>query len=140
MWGARAIQPCDRATAAEIWRSEFHLRNSCVPTRKRHRIVRRANPTATSSVLYEIAAAGDFLDTLFISGVSLSIAVNIGISALPLLTGGRDAEKLKQAVEDDTEDIKWGVMSLLSFFPLLNWLVQPCNIPTASGAQPQISP
>ena len=78
---------------------------------------------ATSSALYDIAASGDFLDTLFISGISLSIALNIGISALPLLVGVKDPKKLKQVVEDDTQDIKWGVMSLLSFFPLLNWLV-----------------
>ena len=79
--------------------------------------------TTTNAVLYELAATGDILDTLFVSGISLSIAVNIGISALPLLVGAQDAKKLKQAVKDETEDIKWGVMSLLSFFPLLNWLV-----------------
>lgn len=78
-------------------------------------------------MLHEIAASGDLLDTLFASGVSLSIAVNIGISALPLLVGARDAEKLKQIEEDDAQDIKWGVMSLLSFFPLLNWLVSACS-------------
>ena len=77
----------------------------------------------TNAALYELAASGDILDTLFVSGISLSIALNIGVSALPLLVGAQDAKKLKQAVEDDTEDIKWGVMSLLSFFPLLNWLV-----------------
>lgn len=86
-----------------------------------------AAPVAASPVLHEIAASGDLLDTLFASGVSLSIAVNIGISALPLLVGARDAEKLKQIEEDDAQDIKWGVMSLLSFFPLLNWLVSACS-------------
>ena len=64
------------------------------------------------------------MGSLFISGVSLSIAVNMGISALPFLVGAKDAAKLRQAKEDDTQDIKWGVMSLLSFFPLLNWLVR----------------
>ena len=76
-----------------------------------------------NAALYDLAASGDILDTLFVSGISLSIALNIGVSAIPLLVGAQDAKKLKQAVEDDTEDIKWGVMSLLSFFPLLNWLV-----------------
>ena len=91
----------------------------------RHRF--RAAPVAASQVLHEVAVSGDLLDTLFVSGVSLSIAVNIGISALPLLVGAKDAEKLKQIEEDDTQDIKWGVMSLLSFFPLLNWLVSACS-------------
>lgn len=77
----------------------------------------------TNAALYDLAASGDMLDTLFVSGISLSIALNIGVSAIPLLVGAQDAKKLRKAIEDDTEDIKWGVMSLLSFFPLLNWLV-----------------
>ena len=90
------------------------------------KIVLRSPPVrrvTTKAALYDLAASGDILETLFVSGISLSIALNISVSALPLLVGAQDAKKLKQAVEDDTEDIKWGVMSLLSFFPLLNWLV-----------------
>ncbi len=87
----------------------------------------RAAPVRASPVLYEVAVSGDLLDTLFASGVVLSVAVNIGISALPLLLGAKHAEKLKKMEEDDTQDIKWGVMSLLSFFPLLNWLVIACS-------------
>ena len=117
------VQPFSRAVSGSTGHLLPALRKFRVPTRYRHQVVRRASYVSASSALYEVAAAGDFLDTLFISGVSLSIAVNIGISVLPLLVGVKDAEKLKQAVEDDTQDIKWGVMSLLSFFPLLNWLV-----------------
>lgn len=123
MWVLNVIQPVPRALNRSSGHAIPGLKSVGVPTKYRHRFVCRASHVPASSVLYEVAAAGDFLDTLFISGVSLSIAVNIGISALPLLVGVKDAEKLKQAVEDDTQDIKWGVMSLLSFFPLLNWLV-----------------
>ena len=111
----------------DIWHPRPRLRSAKI-SRSDKRFACRGSPVGASGSLYEIAAAGDFLDTLFISGVSLSIAVNVGISALPLLVGIRDAEKLKQAVEDDDQDIKWGVMSLLSFFPLLNWLVRALTL------------
>ena len=92
----------------------------------------------TKAALYELAASGDILDTLFVSGISLGIALNIGVSALPLLVGAQDAKKLRQAVEDDTEDIKWGVMSLLSFFPLLNWLVSQAVHKLCNNCMPVI--
>ena len=92
----------------------------------------------TTAALYELAASGDILDTLFVSGISLSIALNIGVSAVPLLVGAQDAKKLKKAIEDDTEDIKWGVMSLLSFFPLLNWLVSQAVRKLCNGCMPVI--
>ena len=123
MWVSNAGQPFPTAISASICHVRPRLRSSGVPTRNKLQLACRGSPVATSSALYDIAASGDFLDTLFISGVSLSIALNIGISALPLLVGVKDPKKLKQVVEDDTQDIKWGVMSLLSFFPLLNWLV-----------------
>ncbi len=123
MWALNVVQSHPRGLNVGIWHSRPPLRCARVSTRD-ERFACRASPVGASSALYEIAAAGDFLDTLFISGVSLSIAVNICISALPLLVGAKDAEKLKQAAEDDDQDIKWGVMSLLSFFPLLNWLVR----------------
>jgi len=113
-----------RATSIGPGGTKSRLRTSWAFKRKTHHRYFRASPIAASGALYEVAAAGDILDALFISGISLSIAVNIGVSALPLLVGPKDAVKLKQIREDDSQDIKWGVMSIISFFPLLNWLVK----------------
>ncbi len=113
-----------RATSVGIRETKSCLKNSWAFKRKTHHRYCQASPIAASGALYEVAAAGDILDVLFISGISLSIAVNIGVSALPLLVGPKDAMKLKQIREDDGQDIKWGVMSILTFFPLLNWLVK----------------
>ena len=113
-----------RATSVGIRETKSCLKNSWAFKRKTYHRYCQASPIAASGALYEVAAAGDILDVLFISGISLSIAVNIGVSALPLLVGPKDAMKLKQIREDDGQDIKWGVMSILPFFPLLNWLVK----------------
>lgn len=96
-----------------------------------------ASLTAVSPVVTDLGASGDLLSTILVSGISLSIAINVGISALPLLVGASDARKLKRAAEDEDDDIKWSVMTLLSFFPLLNWLVdshknQHCNRSSSS--------
>ena len=112
-----------RATSMGTRGTKSRLRPSWAFKRKAHHRYFRASPIAARGALYEVAAAGDILDVFFISGISLSIAVNIGVSALPLLVEPKDAVKLKQIREDDSQDIKWGVMSILSFFPLLNWLV-----------------
>ena len=122
-----------RATSVATGGTKSRLRISWAFKRQTHHRSFQARPIAANGALYEVAAAGDILDVLFISGISLSIAVNIGVSALPLLVGPKDVVKLKQIREDDSQDIKWGVMSILSFFPLLNWLVK--SHPAGSHAE-----
>lgn len=77
---------------------------------------------ALPTPVHDIAETGSLYSTLFVSSVSLAIAVNIGISTLPLLTG---AAKSRTRTVDDTDEedgVKWGVMTIISCFPLLNWL------------------
>ncbi len=78
---------------------------------------------AFSTPVYELAESGNLLSTLFVGSVSLAIAVNIAISSLPLLTGASKPPSAKKEDVEDQDDVKWGVMSVISFIPLLNWLV-----------------
>ena len=76
------------------------------------------------------------LDTILVSTVSLAIATEIGISALPLITGTAEAKVKKPSDEEDEEEegIKWGVMTIVSCIPLLNWLVRTpaaCCLPSS---------
>ena len=76
-----------------------------------------------------LAGSGSTLDTILVSTVSLAIALEIGISALPLITGaakGKQRQELDD--EDESEGIKWGAMTVISFIPLLNWLVMSSTV------------
>jgi hypothetical protein len=78
----------------------------------------------------DLADSGQFFNTIFVSSVSIAIAVNIGISMLPLLSGLAERKAAACTDEDaldESNDIKWGAMSVISLIPLLNWLVQSIN-------------
>ena len=67
------------------------------------------------------------LDTILVSTVSLAIAAEISISALPLLTGTAETGVKQLSIDEDEEEeegVKWGVMTIVSCIPLLNWLVR----------------
>lgn len=70
------------------------------------------------------AISADLLSVGFFSAASAGLLY----SATPLLTG--KAKQANQGKKDgygetdsDPEDIKWGVMSVVSFIPLVNWTV-----------------
>ncbi|BDA48034.1 hypothetical protein COCOBI_11-2910 [Coccomyxa sp. Obi] len=88
--------------------------------RRAHR--RLIVPSALSTPVYDVADYGSLLSTLFVGSVSLAIAVNIGISSLPLLTGAAKTSTGPTVDTDEEDGIKWGVMTIISCFPLLNWL------------------
>lgn len=88
---------------------------------------RVAFSSATALPISDIVETGSFVNTLFVSSVGVAIAINIGISALPLLSGAaenKSAARTGNTDEDESEEVKWGVMSVISFLPLLNWLVR----------------
>jgi len=62
--------------------------------------------------------------------VGVAIVAGLGYSALPLVTGRartRNAGREDNAVgldEVEGEEVKWGVMTVISFIPLFNWLAR----------------
>ena len=93
----------------------------CRRQRRAHRSL--IVPSAFPTPVYDVANSTNLLSTLFVGSVSLAIAVNIGISSLPLLTGATKTSRGTADDSDEEDGIKWGVMTILSCFPLLNWLV-----------------
>ncbi len=91
--------------------------------RQRRAHCRLIAPNALPTPVYDVADSGNLFNTLFVGSVSLAIAVNIGISSLPLLTGAAQTSRGTTDDTDEEDGIKWGVMTILSCFPLLNWLV-----------------
>lgn len=83
--------------------------------------------TSAALPVSDVAESGSLISTLFVSSIGVAIAINIGISALPLLSGAAEsklAARKNNIDEDETDEVKWGVMSVISFLPLLNWLVR----------------
>ena len=123
----RSVCSCRHAIAAQ--------RSTLLSEQQKRHVLQRRRQTRKSAVsmtlttsAYELAESGSLLSTLFVGSVSLAIAVNIGISSLPLLTG---AAKTSSATDDDNEEedgVKWGVMSVISCIPSLNWLVWPTSL------------
>lgn len=61
-------------------------------------------------------------------GTSISVCLGIGLSLLPILTGESKEANAQRYFEPEAEEradnIRWGVMSVLSFVPFLNPMVR----------------
>ena len=62
--------------------------------------------------------------------VGVAIVAGLGYSALPLVTGRARVrnvdreDKAEDLDEVEGEEVKWGVMTVISFIPLFNWLAR----------------
>jgi hypothetical protein len=78
------------------------------------------------------ALPDDIVGTLN-TAAAVGIALSIGLSALPILTGDakeRNARSYYQPDSDGAADtVKWSVMGVLSFFPLVNPTVHTSSTP-----------
>jgi hypothetical protein len=117
------------------------LRSTVAPAKKRNqqrirgsesKLVRFGAVRSRATPLGDMGGLGGALDSIFVTGISAAIIGGIAYSAIPLLNGEaerRNASRLDDVDEADSDDVKWGTMSVISFIPLLNWLVgSPCTV------------
>jgi hypothetical protein len=92
----------------------------------------QGQPATAVVPVAEMTSLWGSLDGFFVTTLTAAIIGGIAYSAIPLLNGEakrRNEGRLddSQGVEEaDVSDVKWGVMTVLSFFPLFNWLVRIC--------------
>ena len=90
----------------------------------------RVGPPFSSSPALIRSALWSFSDDITSAlhlGTTIAIALGIGLSALPIFTGDskerNERRFLQPNPEEGADNIKWGVMSSLAFFPILNPMV-----------------
>lgn len=82
--------------------------------------------------VFEVADVVSAGKTLIELGLGGGILAALSWSSLPLLSGKASSYVRKDVNEEDAIGIKWGVMSVLSFLPLFNWLVRLSLFPSLS--------
>ena len=76
----------------------------------------------------QMSVAASALQDILAIGFLTSASAGLLYSAVPLLTG-QSKEKNQSRLDTykdkdaDPDDVKWGVMSVVSFIPLVNWTV-----------------
>lgn len=78
---------------------------------------------AGASEVFEVADVISIGKSLIGLGTGVSILAALTWSSLPLLSSSKEALSTRNADDEDAIGVKWGVMSVLSFIPLFNWLV-----------------
>ena len=70
------------------------------------------------------ALGSSLLDTVFLGAA----VAGLGLSALPLLTGEAREQNQSPTLDEDSDeaDFEWGLSSVVSFLPYVNWTVR-CN-------------
>jgi hypothetical protein len=105
---------------------------SRAPLRPQHHRVRAhtAHPAPARAALWSLP---DDLASALHLGTSVAIILGLGLSALPILTGDakeRNEERfLRPNADEGADNVRWGVMSVLSFFPFLNPMVRTITRP-----------
>lgn len=117
--------------AALVQNLHFKLHNSCCVTLSRPSLGHKLqNPARRNShTRHRLIQASAIQDILAGSFVAAS-AAGLLYSTAPLLNGQAKEKNQNQSnkyrdTDADPGDIKWGVMSVVSFIPLVNWTVYP---------------
>lgn len=75
------------------------------------------------SEIFEVADVISIGRDLLSLGTAAGITVALAWSSLPLMRASAGAKPDRTLDEEDAGGVKWGVMSVVSFLPLFNWLV-----------------
>ena len=77
-----------------------------------------------SQQVFEAADAFSIIKSATDLAVGVGVLAALTYSVLPLIATNRDKNRENLAAkEEEAEEVKWGVMTLLSCLPLFNWLV-----------------
>ena len=97
-------------------------RRLCAKHFQRHR------PTTTTTTTASLWSLSDDITSALHTGTTIAIVLGVSLSALPILTGdakeNNERRYLQPNTEEGADNIRWGVMSVLSFFPFLNPMVR----------------
>ena len=79
--------------------------------------------------MFEAADAFSLIKSATNLAVGVGVLAALTYSVLPLIATNRDNNKESLAAkEEEGDDVKWGVMTILSCLPLFNWLVSQPDI------------
>lgn len=92
----------------------------------RHRdLASRSSRLSAAEEVFELAGVVEIGRDILGLGTGVGILAALAWSGLPVISAS-DKSKSRRSVDDeDAVGVKWGVMTVLSFLPLFNWLV--CN-------------
>ena len=118
------------AGAFELHPTEKFLRirqvffNDKSSSRLCHRILKRKKSSLSATQeMYEVAGVVEIGRNILGLGSGVGILAALAWSGLPVLSASSGQKKRRNVDDEDAIGVKWGVMTVLSFLPLFNWLV-----------------
>ena len=97
------------------------------PARRAKRACRRVIAYPELNEAFEIAGIVSVGTNILGLAAGVGIVTSLAWSTLPVLSAPKEASAGRSLGEEDAGGIKWGVMSVLSFLPLFNWLASPSH-------------
>ena len=85
---------------------------------------RKRDTSLQASEVFEIADVLSVSSSVVGLGTAAGIVAALAWSTLPVIQSSSDSKLDRSLDKEDEGGIKWGVMSVLSFLPLFNWLVR----------------